>query len=56
MLVQAAAQAWDVPAGEIRVERGVLSHPASGRSGGFGEFADAAAKVQPPAEMTLKDP
>jgi isoquinoline 1-oxidoreductase beta subunit len=56
MLVQATAQAWDVPAGEIRVERGVLSHPASGRSGGFGEFADAAAKVQPPAEMTLKDP
>ena len=56
MLVQAAAQAWGVPPGEIRVEKGTLSHKASGRSGTFGEFADAAAKVPPPAEVRLKDP
>ena len=33
MLVEAAAQAWRVPAGEITVERGVLRHARSGRRG-----------------------
>ena len=36
MLVEAAAQAWRVPAGEITVERGVLRHTRSGRRGRFG--------------------
>ena len=43
MLVQAAAETWDVPADEIRVEKGVLSH-ASGKSASFGELADRAAR------------
>jgi isoquinoline 1-oxidoreductase beta subunit len=55
MLVQAAAAAWKVPAGEISVEKGVLKH-ASGKQGRFGEFAEAAAKLQAPAEVKLKDP
>ena len=55
MLVEAAAQDWGVPAGEVRVEKGVLSH-ASGKSAGFGELADKAAGVTPPAEARLKDP
>jgi isoquinoline 1-oxidoreductase beta subunit len=53
MLVNAAARQWNVPAGEITVEQGVLSH-ASGKQGTFGEFADAAAKEAAPAEVTLK--
>lgn len=56
MLVQAAAQGWGVPAGEIRVAKGVVSHPGSGRQAGFGELADRAAAVTPPAEVTLKEP
>ena len=40
MLVEAAAEAWGVPAGEITVENGVLAHP-SGRQATFGEFAAA---------------
>ncbi len=55
MLVQAAAQAWKVPAGEIIIEAGVLKH-ASGRQGRFGEFAEAAAKLPAPADAPLKSP
>jgi len=55
MLVQAAAARWQVPASEITVAGGVLSH-ASGKHGNFGEFAAAAADVTPPAEPALKDP
>lgn len=53
MLVQAAAEAWKVPAGEIKVEAGVISH-ASGKSGRFGEFAEAAAKLAVPENPPLK--
>ncbi len=55
MLVVAAAKAWGVPAGEITVSNGVISHP-SGKSGGFGDFAAAAAKETPPEKPTLKSP
>jgi isoquinoline 1-oxidoreductase beta subunit len=55
MLVQAAAQAWRVPASEITVEQGVLRH-LSGRQGRFGEFAEAASRLPVPADPPLKDP
>ena len=55
MLVEAAAQEWGVPAGEVQVARGVISH-ASGKSAGFSELADRAAGVTPRAEVKLKDP
>jgi isoquinoline 1-oxidoreductase beta subunit len=56
MVVAAAAAAWSVPAGEITVVKGVVSHAGSGNSGTLGEFADAAGKVAPPADAPLKDP
>ena len=56
MLVQAAAQAWKVPAGEITVSKGVVSHAGSKHSATFGELAERAAKVTPPADIKLKDP
>jgi isoquinoline 1-oxidoreductase beta subunit len=56
MLVQAAAAKWDVPANEISVEDGILSHGASARSASFGELADAASGMTPPAEPILKNP
>ncbi len=53
MLVQAAASAWKVPAGEITVSEGIISH-ASGKKGSFGEFAEAAAKLPVPENPPLK--
>lgn len=55
MFVSAAAAKWGVPAGEITVLNGVLSHP-SGKQAGFGELIEEAAKIAPPAEPKLKDP
>lgn len=55
MLVAAAAQAWGVKAEEIEVKDGKLSHK-DGKTGGFGEFAQAAAKIAPPEKVALKDP
>ncbi len=55
MLVAAAAEAWQVPAGEISIENGVLKH-ASGKDGRFGEFADKAMTMPVPADPKLKDP
>jgi isoquinoline 1-oxidoreductase beta subunit len=54
MLVAAAAQRWNVPEGDIRVAKGVVSHP-SGRRARFGELAADAAKLPVPAEVKLKD-
>ena len=55
MLVDAAAKEWNVPAAEITVDRGRLAH-LGGRSASFGELAEAAAAVAPPANVELKDP
>jgi isoquinoline 1-oxidoreductase beta subunit len=58
MLIAAAAEAWSVPATEVTTTPGRLLHSASGRSAGYGQFADAAARMAPPAlaSLTLKDP
>ena len=55
MFVQAAAAKWGVPAAEVTVKDGVVSH-ASGKSAGFGALLADAAKVAPPQKPTLKDP
>jgi isoquinoline 1-oxidoreductase beta subunit len=55
MFVQAAAGKWNVPAGEVRLTNGVLTH-ASGKQAHFGELLEDAAKVKPPEQVTLKDP
>ncbi len=56
MLVAAAAEQWNVPAGEIAVAKGRLNHAGSGQSASFGELAELAAQQTPPSEVTLKDP
>jgi isoquinoline 1-oxidoreductase subunit beta len=55
MLVAAAAQRWGVPASEISVSQGVVSHAGSGRSAGFGELVEAAAQLPVPEQVQLKD-
>lgn len=56
MLVAAAAQTWGVPASEITVQNGLVSHPTSGRSSGFGALAALAATLPVPEDAPLKDP
>jgi len=56
MLVAAAAKGWGVPAEACRAEKGVITHAASGRSTTYGAVAGAAAKMEPPKDVVLKDP
>jgi isoquinoline 1-oxidoreductase beta subunit len=54
LLVQAAARKWNVDAATLRTERSMVIG-ADGRHAGYGELVEAAAKLSPPAEVTLKD-
>jgi len=56
MLLQAAASQWGVPVSELAVAKGVITHKASNRSTTYGKVAEAAAKLEPPADVKLKDP
>ena len=58
MLLQAAADEWKVPVGELKVANGVITHAASQRSVSYGKIATAAAKIEPPdpKSIKLKDP
>jgi isoquinoline 1-oxidoreductase beta subunit len=55
MLIQAAANAWNVPVAEVTVDKGVITHKASNRSTTYGKVADAAAKLEAPKDPPLKD-
>jgi isoquinoline 1-oxidoreductase beta subunit len=58
MLMQAAAEHWQVPVSEVTVERGIVKHAPSLRQIGYGKVAAAAARLTPPDPKTikLKDP
>ncbi len=58
MLVQAAADAWQVPVSELTVSEGVITHAPSGRKTTYGKVAAAASRLTPPdpKSITLKDP
>ena len=56
MLLQAAANAWQVPRAECTVANSVITHTASGRTTTYGKVARAAAQLDPPSQVTLKDP
>ncbi len=56
MLVAAAAQRWQVPAEEITVSAGVVSHHPSQRQASLGELATAAATQPLPTAVKLKEP
>lgn len=58
MLLQAAAEEWNVPVAELTVADGVITHAASNRATSYGKVAVAAAKLTPPDPKTiaLKDP
>ena len=56
MLIQAAAEQWKVPAAECKAEASVITHTPSGRKTTYGKVASAAAKLEVPKEVKLKDP
>ena len=55
MLIAAAAETWQVSQEDITTEGGFLYHKKSGASTGYGELASAAAKLEVPEEVQLKD-
>ena len=56
MLVQAAADQWQVPFDQCTASNSVITHGPSGRSTTYGKVADAAAGVPVPAKVVLRDP
>jgi isoquinoline 1-oxidoreductase beta subunit len=56
MLVQAAAQQWQVDPAGCDASNGEVIHTASGRKLGYGALADAASKLTPPQTPAVKDP
>ncbi|HEV2269258.1 MAG TPA: molybdopterin cofactor-binding domain-containing protein [Steroidobacteraceae bacterium] len=58
MLILAAAQTWEVPAGECDASRGTVRHRPSGRTLSYGALAAKAAALPAPdlQSVTLKDP
>jgi isoquinoline 1-oxidoreductase beta subunit len=56
MLIQAAANEWKVPATECKAVKSVITHTPSGRTTTYGKVAEAAAKLEPPKDVQLKDP
>ncbi len=55
MLIVAAAQKWAVPASECVAAASVITHKPSGRKVSFGQVAAAAAKLEPPKDVKLKE-
>jgi isoquinoline 1-oxidoreductase beta subunit len=56
MLVQAAANEWKVPASECTASNSVITHKGSGRKTTYGKVAEAAARLDQPKDVPLKDP
>ncbi len=56
MLILAAVQKWGVDPSECHAEDGAVIHAATKRRATYGSLAEAASKVTPPQDVTLKDP
>ena len=56
MLIRAAAADWGVDPAECSAANSVITHKPSGRTTTYGEVAAAAAKLDPPKDIKLKDP
>ena len=56
MLIQAAANEWKVPASECSAANSVITHMPSGRTTTYGKVVEAAARLEPPGDVKLKDP
>jgi isoquinoline 1-oxidoreductase subunit beta len=56
MLIAAAAAEWKVSPAECTASDSTITHKPSGRTTTFGKVAEAAAKIEPPKDVPLKDP
>jgi isoquinoline 1-oxidoreductase beta subunit len=56
MLVQAAAQQWQVEPASCTTSKGEVIHKDSGRKLAYGELAASAGSQTPPKDVALKDP
>src|SRR5256714_14400588 len=56
MLVQAAANQWSVPVAECRASNSVITHGPTKRRLRYGQVAEAAARLDVPKDVPLKDP
>jgi isoquinoline 1-oxidoreductase beta subunit len=56
MLIDAAAQKWNVPASGCHAAKGFVIHAASGKKVSYGSLAEAASQLKPPQNVPLKDP
>lgn len=55
LLIQAAAQQWSVDPASCSASRAVVTHAASGRTLAYGALVDAAALLQVPTDVPLKE-
>ena len=55
MLVEAAAQAWDVEAGACQTEAGYVIHPDGGQKIAYGDLIEAAANLNVPKNVEIKE-
>jgi isoquinoline 1-oxidoreductase beta subunit len=56
MLIAAAAQTWKVEPNSCRTENGHIIHTTSKRRLSYGQLAQRASRLTPPAQVTLKNP
>ncbi len=56
MLIRAAAAEWKVPPAECVAAKSVITHTPTKRTVTFGKVSAAAARLEPPKEVKLKDP
>ena len=56
LMIEAAAARWTVPPEECAAERATVVHVPTGRRLTYGEVVDAASRLTPPQQITLKDP
>ena len=56
MLIQAAANQWNVPVSECVAKDSVITHTPSGKKTTFGKVSVAASQLEVPKDVPLKDP
>src|SRR4051812_8902004 len=56
MLIQAAANEWNVSVAECTAANSVITHTPTGRTVTYGKVVEAAARLEPPTDVKLKDP
>lgn len=56
MLIEAAAEKWDVDIAECKAANSIITHVPTGRITTYGKVATAASELFPPENIELKDP